>query len=88
MANMSTKRLARIADDLVREAQTCAVLSKTIQDNIHLIRYALEEFNSKAGKGGEVVHLDPPPPMLSVGVDHRYAVLVLAQFGLDLGFLR
>lgn len=55
--NMLSKRLVRVADDLVGEAQTCVVSGRTIQDNLHLIRYTAEGLN-EPDKRGAAVHLD------------------------------
>lgn len=73
------KRLARVADGLGQEAKTCAILDRTIQDNVHLLRYTL-------GEGEAEAHFDQAKAFDRV--DHLYLVSVPTQFAVVLGFLK
>lgn len=86
MAKVPAKRLAHVAGGLIGEAQTCAIPSRTIQDNLHFIYYTLEGFDNVSGKGGVLARLDQSKACDTV--EHYYMVSVLEQFGLGLGFLR
>lgn len=83
---MIAKRLVRVTNDLIGEAQICAVLGRTIRSKLHILRYTLEGFENNSGKGGTLVYLNQA--IAFDGVDPPYPVSVFAQFGLDLGFLR
>ncbi|GAB1601854.1 hypothetical protein Ahia01_000463900, partial [Argonauta hians] len=67
LAKVLAKRLAGVIGSLVGDAQTCAVPTRSIHDNLHLMRYIL---GSKPGFGGALIN-------------HRYlkAVLMAAGFG-------
>lgn len=69
---------------LVGEAQTCAIPSRTIQDNLHLIRYILDRIVTKPAMGGALIRLDQSEAFDSV--DHHYPEAVLEAAGLVLGF--
>lgn len=73
-------------DGLIGEAQTRAIPNRSIQDNFHLLHYALEGFRSNPGKGEILIHLGQAKAFNRV--DHQYLVSVLAQFGMGLSFLR
>lgn len=86
MANELAKTSARAADSLVGKTQAYAIPDKTIQDNLHLLRYTLQRLNSNDDKGGAVVNLDQSK--VFDRFDHRYLVSALAQFCLGFDFLR
>lgn len=75
------KRLARVVRGLVCEAQTCAISGRSIQGNLHLIRYYLERVEQNSGKGGARVHVDQYKAFSRV--DHVYLAAVLEAVALD-----
>lgn len=58
LARVLTKRLVRVKDGLIGDAQICVVHGRSFQD--YLLRYTLEAFNSKSGEGRTLVHLNQP----------------------------
>lgn len=85
LAKLLAKRLAHVASSLIGVAQTCAVLGRSIQDNLHLMRYTLEGPDDISGTGGVLVHLDQANVFDKV--DHWYLVLALMWLGLVLASL-
>lgn len=81
LAKGLAKSLAWVGDGLVGEAQTCAVPGRSIQDDLYLICYILEEINSKSGSGGEVIHLDYEKVFDMVDHRHLGSVFVCVRLG-------
>lgn len=69
LAKVLAKRLVRVVSSLAGEAQTCAMLNRTIHNNIRFIRYTLEWIGEISGKGGALVHLNQSK--VFGRVDHR-----------------
>lgn len=82
---MLSKMLARVTVGVYEEAHICAVYGRTIQDNLHNIRYIVEGLN-ESGKGEVVVHLDRIKAFDMD--DHLYLVSMFAYSAWALAFSR
>lgn len=73
--------LALVVGCLIEEAQTCAILLRSIHDNIRFMCYNVERAGTKTSFSGALINLD----YLKVvdRVDHHYLEVVLkaAAFG-------
>lgn len=75
LSKLLAKRLARIVQGLVWEAQSCDISGRFIHDNLHLIRYSIERVGQTSDKGGVLVHLDQSKTFDRL--NHEYLVVVL-----------
>lgn len=57
-AKVLAERLACLVDGLIGAEQKCAVPGRNIQNNLHLLRYSLEVFESNSGKSEALLRLD------------------------------
>lgn len=59
LVKMLAKTLLSVADDFIGEEQTCTVPGINIQDIQHIVRlmrYNLQQFDSKSGSGGAPIY--------------------------------
>lgn len=49
LVRVLAKRLALVIKDLVEELQTCAILIRSIHNNLHLMLYTIESVGCKTG---------------------------------------
>lgn len=57
-AKRLAKRLALVMDKLVGEEQTCAILTRTIHDNLQSMRYITEREGDEVDIGRTLINLD------------------------------
>lgn len=55
---VSATMLVLVMNKLVDEAQTCAIITKTIRDILHSTHYIRERVGNEAGMGGALIILD------------------------------
>lgn len=58
LANVLAKRVPLVTEKLVGEAQTCTISGRTIQNNLHLIRYTIDRIGNNLDMRGDPVHLN------------------------------
>lgn len=83
-AKVLEKRLECVVEQLVGEVQTCTILSRSINDNFHLLYYFLERVRKISGKSGTLVPLNQSKAFYRV--DHWYLTVVLEGAGLGPNF--
>lgn len=83
LAKVLAKRLARVLRGLVREAQTCAIPTRCIHNNLRLVRYSLERVGQTSGKDGTLEHLDQSKAFDNVNQEDLLAFLEAAVLSLN-----
>lgn len=61
-AKVLAKNLALVIDGLFGQAQTCAILTKTIQDNLRLMRNIMDWVRNEAEMSQSLIYLDDSKP--------------------------
>lgn len=52
LSKLLAKTLVQVTGGIVGDMQTYAITGRTIKDNLHLLRYTVEEYGKNPGKGG------------------------------------